>query len=273
MLPPQKHFGPAHPRWPVYVAVTCFSMASAAVALAQDSHQVAIATDLPDGSHQTQPAQVGPQPTPEKLGDTWMFHQRYQAAIESYSKAEPTSAIWNKMGIAYQMMFSTSAAMRCYQESLKLNPENANTLNNLGSVYFSLEKFAEAGRMYRKALALEPRSATVQMNLGTNLIAEHKFDEGWKHYQAALNIDSHVFEYTTNLRIGNPVLSEDRGAVSYYLARGFAQTGMLDKAIDHLRKALDQGFANPRKIEADTSFASLHNIPAYQDLLSEPRRP
>jgi tetratricopeptide (TPR) repeat protein len=126
--------------------------------------------------------------------------------------------------------------------------------------------------MYRKALALEPRSAAVQLNLGTDLIAEHRYEDGWKHYQAALKIDPHAFENTGSLRIGNPALSQERGAVNYYLARGFA-AGKMSTAIDHLRKALDQGFTNPRKIEADRSFASLHNIPAYQDLLSDSRRP
>ncbi len=276
MLSPQRQARPAHLPRLICPMVLSFSMASALVALSQAPHRLVGATTLPNASRQTSSAQLAHveiPPTPEQLGDTWMFHQRYQAAIESYSKAEPTSGIWNKMGMAYQMMFSTSGAMHCYQESLRLNPENANTLNNVGSTLFSLKRFTEAERMYRKALALDPHSATVQMNLGTNLIAEHKFEEGWKHYQAALKIDPHVFEYTTTVRIGNPVLSEDRGAVSYYLARGFAQAGMIDKAIGNLRKAIDQGFVNPRKIEADRSFASLHNIPAYQDLLSDSRRP
>ena len=45
-----------------------------------------------------------------------MAHQRYQAAIEAYKKA-PTddAAVWNKMGIAYQMMFNLTDAMHCYQ--------------------------------------------------------------------------------------------------------------------------------------------------------------
>jgi Tfp pilus assembly protein PilF len=233
MLSPQRQARPAHLPRLICPMVLSFSMASALVALSQAPHRLVGATTLPNASRQTSSAQLAHveiPPTPEQLGDTWMFHQRYQAAIESYSKAEPTSGIWNKMGMAYQMMFSTSGAMHCYQESLRLNPENANTLNNVGSTLFSLKRFTEAERMYRKALALDPHSATVQMNLGTNLIAENRFEDGWKHYQAALKIDPHVFEYTRK-----PCASairrchEERGAVSYYLARGFAQVaGMVE---------------------------------------------
>ena len=78
--------------------------------------------------------------TPEELGDSLSAHQRYQAAIAAYGKApQMTAAIWNKMGIAYQMMFNSKDATRCYQESLKLDPRNSQVLNNLGTVYASLE--------------------------------------------------------------------------------------------------------------------------------------
>jgi len=62
---------------------------------------------------QTQDASAGPAvtvpsppPTHEELGDTLSVHRRYQAAIEEYGKATSSAAVWNKMGIAYQMMFN-----------------------------------------------------------------------------------------------------------------------------------------------------------------------
>jgi len=264
----------AHPHWLIYPAVLYFSLANGLVAFAQDSDEVALATPETDTLHRTQLAHVeAPPPDPEQLGDAFMLHQRYQAAIESYRKATPSSDVWNKMGIAYQMMNGSDAASHCYKESLKLNPRNGHALNNYGSLYFSLRQFATADRMYRKALALEPHSATIQLNLGTNLITEHRFEEGWEHYRSALEIDPLAFENETSPRIGNPSLSHDRGAVNYYLARGFAQSGMMETAIDHLRTAISQGFTNARKIEADNSFAALRGISAYQDLLSGTGRP
>src|SRR5579863_7854816 len=83
-----------------------------------------------------------PPPTPEELADSLMTHQRYQAAIESYKKApQDSAAVWNKMGIAYQMMFNLVEATSCYQRSLKIDPKNANVLNNLGTVYDSQKDF------------------------------------------------------------------------------------------------------------------------------------
>jgi tetratricopeptide (TPR) repeat protein len=88
------------------------------------------------------------------------MHRRYQEAIEAYSRSPRLSpAIWNKMGIAYQMMFNAKDAARCYNQSLKLNPRNSQVINNLATVYDSEKNFRAGERYYRKALRLDPNSA------------------------------------------------------------------------------------------------------------------
>jgi len=47
--------------------------------------------------------------------------------------------------------------------------------------------------------------------------------------------------------------------------------GHLDKAIDYLRMAMDEGFTNEKKILEDKQFAVLRESPAFQLLLSEQR--
>ena len=86
-----------------------------------------------------------------------MAHQRYQAAIEAYKKAPSNNAVvWNKMGIAYQLMFNLTDAMHCYRTSDKLSPKNSNVLNNLGTVYDAMKEYHNAEKMYRKALKIDP---------------------------------------------------------------------------------------------------------------------
>lgn len=213
------------------------------------------------------------QSDPEDVGDALMLHQRYQAAREAYRKAVPTSRVWNKMGIADEMMLNLEGATRCFKEALKLDRKNANALNNLGTLYASTKQFASAERMYRKALIVEPGSALIHKNLGTDLLAQHKYKEGWESYQAALLLDRHIFDDVLNLRVGNPITGQDRGALNYYLARGCVRAGQNGLAIDYLRKALDEGFTNPRKIKADSEFATLRGVPAFEQLLAEQSLP
>jgi len=232
----------------------------------------AATSDVPP---QSAPLELAPQPppTPEEIGDSMMAHQRYQAAIEAYKKAPRNSPdVWNKMGIAYQLMLDPQDASRCYQASLRLDAKSSRVLNNLGTIYDSMKEFGSAERMYRKALKLDPRSALICKNLGTNLLAQHKYKKGWDAYKAALEIDPNIFKNNASPRVQNPASAEDRGAMNYYMARGCVRAGMNDCAIDYLRMALNEGFTNPKKIEADSEFAGLRGLPAFQQLLAAQTR-
>jgi tetratricopeptide (TPR) repeat protein len=208
-------------------------------------------------------------PTPEEVGDALMIHQRYEAAIAAYKRADSISAdVWNKMGIANQLMLNPQEASRCYRESLKLNPKNSNALNNLGTLYDSMKQFGDAEKMFQKAIGIDPSSALAYKNLGTSFLSQHQYRKGWIAYQKALALDSAIFRNQAVLRVENPGTTEDRGAMNYFMAKGCVRAGMNDCAIDHLRRALNEGFTNVKKIGADTEFAGLRGLPAFDQLLA-----
>lgn len=227
------------------------------------------------------PSAAAPQspPAPAELGDQLMLQQRYQAAIEAYKNAPQDAAeTWNKLGIAYQMMFDYADAIRSYRASLKIEPANSHVLNNLGTVYGAMKRYDLAEKMYRKALRIEPRSALVLKNLGTDLLARHKYKKGWEAYQAALAVDPQVFDRAAaSPRADNPASVEQRGAVNYYMAKGCLRAGKKVEAIQYLRRALNEGFTTPKKILADQEFAALRGLPAFDELMAsqadQPRRP
>lgn len=228
----------------------------------------------PASTTPTNPTPQQFQANQEQIGDALMLHQRYQAAVEAYKKAPPESAVvWNKMGIAYQMLFNLSDATRSYQMSLKLDPKDPNVLNNLGTVLDAQKDYGAAEKMYRKALKINPGSALVLKNLGTNLMARHKYKKGWEVYKEALAIDPSVFNASTSPRTENPASLQERGAMNYYMAKGCARAGMPDRAVEYLRMALNEGFTNTKKIIADNEFVSLHGLPAFEELIAEQKTP
>jgi tetratricopeptide (TPR) repeat protein len=238
------------------------------------------ATQVPDAS--TAPATTPPAstpvvttvipvipPTPEELGDSLSGHQRYQAAIAAYTKiTNPSAAVWNKLGIAYQMMFNLKDASRCYSASLKLEPRNATVLNNMATVYDSMKQFGTAERYYRKALKIEPRSALIHRNLGSNLLSQHKYKKGWASYQAALAIDPQIFQSRSGASVQNPASTQERGAMHYYMAKGCVSAGNHECAIQNLRLAINEGYISPKKVTTDSSFASLYELPAFQQMIA-----
>jgi Tfp pilus assembly protein PilF len=227
----------------------------------------AVDPPLPSGQQQLKPTQ-------EQIGDALMMHGRYQAAIEAYKKApQESSVVWNKMGIAHQMMFNLTDATRSYQMSLKLDPKDPNVLNNLGTVLDAQKDYGAAEKMYRKALKLNPKSALVLKNLGTNLLAQHKYKKGWAVYQAALAVDPTVFDATSSPRVENPASLQERGAMNYYMAKGCVRAGMPDRAIEYLRMAINEGFTSTKKIIADNEFVALHGLPAFEQLIADQKTP
>lgn len=252
------------------------SALAVAAALTTESVAGLAQTPIPAAIGQSPTPLAAPQfqPTAEQTGDALMAHQRYQAAIEAYQKAPHNSAaLWNKMGIANQLMFNAQEAARCYQMALKLDRKNTSVMNNLATIYDSAKQYRPAERLYRQALKIDPQSALISKNLGTNLLAQHKYKKGWEAYQTALAIDPAIFEHGTSIRVDNPAALQERGAMNYYMARGCVRAGMNDRAIEYLRMALNEGFINPQKLVADTEFAGLRGLPAFEQLLASERLP
>jgi pentatricopeptide repeat protein len=247
---------------------------AAAILAAQAAMTLGQAPDTVQQAAIQQPEQAPPkvqdfQPTPEQVGDSLMAHQRYQAAIEEYRKAAPTSIpALNKMGVAYQLMFNTTEATKCYQAALKRDPKNAIAWNNMGSVYMTEKLYATAEKTYKKAVKLDPKTALFRKNMGTAMLAQHKYKKGWAEYQAALTMDPNIFSHNGNVRVENPSSVQDRGAMNFYMAKGCLKAGMPEKAIYYLRLALNEGFTTPKKIMADAELAGLHDNPEFQQMMA-----
>ena len=67
-----------------------------------------------------------------------MAHQRYQAAIEAYKKA-PTNepAVWNKLGIAYQLMFDLDRCEAELRESPTSSIQKTQTSLTISAPYLT----------------------------------------------------------------------------------------------------------------------------------------
>ena len=205
-----------------------------------------------------------------EIGDSVALSKRYETAIKIYAKAPMmTAAIWNKMGMTYELMFDSGNAVRCYNQSLKLNPNDPRVLNNLGTLYVSMKQFGSADRLFRKALSIDPQFAGIYKNLGTSLIAQHKFTEGQKAYEQAALLDPGVLGVTGGPTSESSISLRAHGAMNYFMAEACARTGQTSCALEYLQSALNEGFVDPEKVIADSSFAELGKSEGFRKLLAE----
>ncbi len=207
--------------------------------------------------------------SPEMRGDIFMARKMYREAAETYQQMPASMPLtWNKVGIAYHQMSQLNLARKFYERSVKLNPEYAEAINNLGTVAYALKSYRRATSYYKKALLYAPKSASMHSNLGTVYFARKKYELAATTYQTALNLDPNVFE---NRGSQGTVLQEraveERAKFHYQLAKLYAKSGQTDRAMQYLRKALEEGFTERNKIAADEAFQALRENPEFQVLL------
>jgi len=245
---------------------------SSAQSTSSDNSNPAEVSISGDNSSDTSLAERGPTPpqlNAEEMGDLLKVHQHYQAAIQSYAKVEhPSAAVWNKMGISYQMMFDLKNAERCYKKSLKLAPLSSIVLNNYATLEVTMGKFSAGERLYRRSLKLNPASAVVLKNLGTNLLMQRKYKEGNNLYMQALKIDPHIFDGWTGPKTNDLAPMQQLGVVDYSKARSCARAGLVNCAIKYLIRAFNEGATTVNKVNEEKDFAGLRGTSALTRLLA-----
>jgi pentatricopeptide repeat protein len=210
----------------------------------------------------------------ETRGDIYMARKMYREALDSYKKAPQGSAvIANKTGIAYHQLLLLDQAKKQYERAIKLNPKYAEALNNIGTVHYAKKSYRRSISFYKKALVITPNSASIHSNLGTAYFARKKYQDAAVSYQRALELDPDVFEHKSSAGVLLQERSiEERAKFYFYLARTYAKAGRVDRALQYMRKALEEGFKERKRFAEDPEFASLQQLPEFQELLAyQPR--
>jgi tetratricopeptide (TPR) repeat protein len=217
---------------------------------------------------------VNPPLSHEARGDVYMARKMYREAVEAYEEAPQDSAvIWNKVGIAYHQMMQLDAAMKRYRRAIRLDAKYPEAINNLGTIYYAQKRYSRATSCYKRALKLAPGSASIYSNLGTAYFGEKKYKEAWEAYNVAFQLDPEVFEHrnTYGVLLQERTV-EERAKFHYYLAKIYAKQGQNDRALQYIRKALEEGFTDRKKFLQDPEFAAMRDMPEFKELLKlEPR--
>ncbi len=215
-----------------------------------------------------------PEPlTPEKRGDIFMARKMYREAIEQYREMPESYLIFNKIGIGYHQLMDLKTARRYYERAIKANPKYSEAVNNLGTIYYANRSYGRAVRQYKKALKLSPDSASIFSNLGTAFFARKQYKDAFESYQKALELDPDVFEHKGASGVLLQERSvEERSRFHFYLAKVYAKSGMTERALLYIRKALEEGFKERNKFLEEPEFASLQENAEFKLLMAqEPR--
>lgn len=212
--------------------------------------------------------------SPENRGDILMARKMYREAIETFGEGPPNDAILrNKTGIAYHQLMQLDSARRSYEQAVKLKPDYAEAINNLGTIYYAKKSYRRAIGYYKRALKITPLSASIHSNLGTAYWARKQYPQAMESLQTAIKLDPNVFEHHSSYGVLLQERSvEDRAKFHFWMATLYAKDGRSELAIQYLRKALEEGFKERKKLIEDPAFAAMRELPEFKVLLTlEPR--
>ena len=213
----------------------------------------------------------------EMRGDIYMARKMYREAIETFRQGSPKDPVLlNNIGIAYHQLSQLDDAKKSYEKALKLKPDYVEAINNLGTVHYAKKSHRRAISWYRKALKIapeSPRSSSIYMNLGTAHFARKQYDQAAEAYRTAMRLDPEVFERHGSFGVMLEERTvEERARYHVFLARMYAKDGRNELALQYIRKALEGGFRDKKKIQEEPDFAMLRELPEFKELMAlEPR--
>ena len=227
---------------------------------------------------QTPPKPLVPDPNAsaqllEEQGDVLRARKQYLDALDFYNAAiakQPTALLWNKQGMAYLLMQRIPEASKCFDHAIKLDKKAPEGYNNRGYIEQRKENYNKAIKYYHKAIALRPNDAVFHYNMGSSYFGKKDYGRAAQEYRAAYTLDPNIFERVSKTGVmAQSTSPENRATFSFLVAKMYAQAGDLDRSLEYLRKAMEEGYKNIKQVYTDAEFASLREDKRFTELMAQ----
>jgi tetratricopeptide (TPR) repeat protein len=238
---------------------------------AQNSEQLEVG---PPPLHRTDPPAPGATPEElEKRGDNLREQKNFLDAMDFYQavlKGGPaTASVYNKIGICQLMLQRYTDAKKSFERAIKADRKHADAYNNLGVIYYQAHNYNKAIKYYEKAVALRDDAASYYSNMGASYFGKKQFDKAIMNYSKAMQLDPDIFERTSHAGVLAQLPSpEDRAHYDYVLAKLYARTGIPERSLHYLKKAMEEGYKDIKNVYKDNEFASLRKDPRFAELMA-----
>ena len=209
----------------------------------------------------------------EQRGDVLRAEKSYLDALDYYraalSKKPNSAALYNKIGINELQMGRFSDARKDFEHAIKSDKQLADAHNNLGVVFYLQKKYGAAIKRYEDAIKVRQDSASFYSNLGAAYFSKKEYVKASVSYNQALQIDPEIFERTSHSGVLAQMSSPgDRAHFYYVLARLYAQSGVTDRSLQYLRRAMEEGYKGINDVYKDAEFAGLRKDPRFTELMA-----
>jgi DNA-binding winged helix-turn-helix (wHTH) protein/TolB-like protein/Flp pilus assembly protein TadD len=223
------------------------------------------------------------------LGAAYMFFDLdWQAAEREFKRAIELNPRYVETYGVYSYLLSATGrlneAVDLARQGLQVNPLSASMTDDLAQSYYLARQYDEAIRLYHNSLEMEPNRPNSRLALGIIYEQQGKFDDAIAEYRKAISSS----ERTSALlgQLGHAFAASGRKndalitlvelheaskrsyASPYDLAVLYTGLGDQDKALQQLKRALDERSGWIINLKVEPQFDSLRRDPRYAELLS-----
>jgi tetratricopeptide (TPR) repeat protein len=209
----------------------------------------------------------------EKRGDELRAEKAYLDALDYYRAAlakQPGMAVLhNKAGITELMMQRYKEAGKDFSRAIHFDHNYADAVNNLGVIDYEAKKYGKAIQQYEKALHLRPATASFYSNMGAAYFGKKEFEQASDDYSKALELDPDILERNSHTGISAQLPSpDDRARYDFIVAKLCAVRGESDRALQHLRRSMEEGYKGIEDVYKDPGFAELRKDSRFTVLMA-----
>lgn len=207
-------------------------------------------------------------------GDELRAEKAYLDALDYYRAAlgrspNEAASIHNRMGITQMEMERWKESTKEFHLAIKADRNFADAHNNVGVVYYEMKKYGKAISEYETAIRLRDDSAPYYSNIGAAYFARKDFEKAAESYTHALQLDPDIFEHNSRTGVAARLPSpEDRAHFDYVMAKLYAKAGVADRSLEHLRRAMEEGYKGIEDVYKDTEFTELRKDPRFAQLMA-----
>src|SRR5450759_34367 len=110
--------------------------------------------------------------------------------------------------------------------------------------------------------------------MGSSYFGNHEHGLAAQQYRAAYVLDPDIFDRVSRIGVMAQASSpEDRAAFSFMVAKMCAQAGDFDHSLEYLRKAMEAGYEDSKRVYTDSEFATLRTDKRLEELMSQKPQP
>lgn len=139
------------------------------------------------------------------LGLFYLNSNNVDEAIKCFNRSlnlNPNNYLaWNAIGLAQSLKTNFEASIQAFTKALAINPQFTEAHNNLGTIYFELKQYDKAEAEYHQAL-IDPAYTSRELpyyNLARLYFVQDRLEEAYDYIQRALQVKTR-FAMAHNLR-------------------------------------------------------------------------